>query len=66
MQDHMASCVLWYNDIFKINNKTMFLKGWSENNINFLNSLLDEDGKIMEYNNFTSIYKNVKTNFLEF
>jgi hypothetical protein len=41
----------------------MFLKAWSENSINFLNSLLDTDGKIIEYNNFTSLYKDVKTNF---
>jgi hypothetical protein len=46
IQDQMASCVLWHNGIFKINSKTMCLKAWSEKDINFLNPLLDKDGKL--------------------
>jgi hypothetical protein len=43
----------------------MYLKEWSKNNIYSINSLLDEEGNIMNYNEFKTIYK-IKTNFLQF
>ena len=61
----IANSVLWYNENIKVNRKTLYLKVWCENKIYTVNSLLDEDGKIIDYNQFKKQYK-VKTNFLEF
>ena len=66
MAKEMCKNVLWFNENFKVNKKSIFIKSWFENNVHTVNSLLDEEGKFMTYNNFINVYKNVKTNFLEF
>lgn len=62
--EKMGKTVLWYNEKLKVDKKLMSLKEWSKNNIYLINSLLDEEGNIMTYAQFKTIF-DIKTNFLE-
>ena len=61
----MGKSVLWFNEKLKVDKKPMHLKEWCKNNIYLVNSLLDEEGNIMTYEQFKNIYA-IRTNFLEF
>ena len=63
--DKMGKSVLWFNEKLKVDKKPMHLKEWCKNNIYLVNSLLDEEGNIMTYEQFKNIYA-IRTNFLEF
>ena len=61
----MGKSVFWFNEKLKVDKKPMHLKEWCKNNIYLVNSLLDEEGNIMTYEQFKNIYA-IRTNFLEF
>jgi hypothetical protein len=42
--------ILWYNSCIKIDNKTVNYKTWADNNINFIQDLLNKDGNFATKN----------------
>ena len=56
---------LWYNPEIKMNNEYFFWNNMSEAGVNFINDLVDEDGKFLTYNEFVNAY-HVGINFLNY
>ena len=47
---------LWYNPLIKIDRKTVFLNQWYDNGITCIGDVLNEDGTILTYDEFTEKY----------
>ena len=56
---------LFYNENFKIGNKTFFYKKWVNKNILFVKDLVDENGAFLDYSRFCEKY-DIKVNYLDF
>lgn len=57
---------IWYNKDICINKCPVFFKSWSESGILFIKDLLNEDGNLISYREFTRKYVSVRSNFLEY
>ena len=55
--------ILFNNKEIRIENKTIFLKSWFENEILTIQDILNENGKFLSFNEFKQNY-NVNCNFL--
>ncbi|XP_063408202.1 uncharacterized protein LOC134691566 [Mytilus trossulus] len=56
---------LFLNENIMIDGKTAFYKRWIQNNVFFINDLIQENGEFYNYDGFIRNY-NIKTTFLEF
>lgn len=54
---------LFYNENILIEKKTVFNKNWFENNIVFVNDVLNEDGSIMKLKDLKEKYKKIELDF---
>jgi len=43
---------LWWNSAIKIQSKVVYLQKWADKNILYISDLCDEDGKLLDYQNF--------------
>ncbi len=61
----VLSQTIWRNSHIKIQDKTIFYHRWHVAGVNFLNDLVDENGKFLTVENFRRNY-NVQCNFLQY
>lgn len=56
---------LWNNKELKINNRTIYYQRWFDKHIYFIKDLLDENGPLMDYNQFIQKYS-LTINIMEY
>ena len=60
-----AEC-LFYNSNIKIGNHTVFIKNWMDNGIFLIHHILKDDQTFLNFNEFTTKFVNVNTNFIQY
>ena len=56
---------IWFNDMLKIDQNTVFYNKWCEAGVYFINDLLDENNEFLTFDRFKEKF-GVETNFLKF
>ena len=64
-EEEFLSDSLWNNENIKIGTTSIFYKDWIDKGIFLINDLLNDEGKLMTFQQFQNIYK-IKSNFLTY
>ena len=56
---------IWYNNMIKIGNKSIFYKDWYNHGIRYIRDLVDIENKFYDIKDFQNQY-NIKTNFITY
>ena len=57
---------IFYNKNICINNKTVYLKNWVDNNVTKIAHITKDDGSFLTFDEFRRKYQNVRTNFVTY
>lgn len=61
-----ADSPLFYNPLIHIGGKSFFNKQLFDNNIRYINDIIEEGSTFLSFDKFCDMYTNVKVNFLEY
>ena len=62
----IADLPLFYNHMIHIGGKTFYNKHLFDNNVRYINDVIDEHGDFLDYKTFCDFFPNVKINFLDY